>query len=398
VPDIVNGAVGATYLLPSNGRVVTYCRLPSIALTATLGWGVAACGARSALTVDAAPVTDASTADALEAASMSGASDGAADAASSPDAAPPPLSCGPGIAVCPGDTCDRGRCTAMVLATAPAGIVGMAIDDSYVYFTDNGDNSLRRVPKCGGDAVLLAQTQNFPGEVVALGGSVFWNNQSLAGSIESIPRGGGATQTLASWTFNEPRGLVADASRLYFSVEAGDSSLRGVSAVALDGGAVVMLSKYLASALALDDTSLYGGSPADGGLNILRIPKSGGDATSIVSTADVNGIAVDATHLYWTTRLELPNGTLSRIAKSGGPPTILAMLHRSPGPIALDDRCVYWGDNGYMPATGTIGRVPISGGPAETLAGSQDDPMAIALDAESVYWVTFSGNVMRAPK
>ena len=286
----------------------------------------------------------------------------------------------------------------MVLATAPAGIIGMAIDDSYVYFTDDGDNTLRRVPKCGGDGVLLAQTPNFPGDVVALGGSVFWNNQSLAGSIESIPRGGGATQTLASWTSASPRGLLADDSRLYFSVETTDPSLEGVSALPLGGGAVAMLSKYVAGGLALDDTSVYGGTPADGGMNILRIPKSGGDTTTIVSTAGVNGIAVDATYLYWTTRLEFPNGTLSRIAKSGGASTVLATLNRSPGPIALDDRCVYWGDNGAKPATGTIGRLPIAGGPAETLAGSQDNPMVIALDATSVYWVTYSGKVMRAPK
>jgi hypothetical protein len=286
----------------------------------------------------------------------------------------------------------------MVLATGPAGINGMAIDDSYVYFTDSGDMTLRRVPKCGGDTVLLAHTQNFPGDVVALGGRVFWNNQSLAGSIESIPRGGGATQTLASWTFHEPIGLVADASRLYFSVEAGDSSQQGISAVPLDGGAVVMLSTYMAAGLALDDTSLYGGITTDAGPNIARIPKSGGNPIPIVSTAGANGIAVDATHVYWTTRLEVPNGTLSRAAKSGGTPTILAMLHRSPGPIALDDRCVYWGDDGFLPATGTIGCLPISGGAAETLAGAQDSPTVIALDAASVYWVTSSGNVMRTPK
>ena len=286
----------------------------------------------------------------------------------------------------------------MVLATARAGIVGMAVDDSYVYFTDNADNSLRRVPKCGGDAVLLANTPNFPGDVVALGGTVFWNNQSIAGSIESMPRGGGMPQTLASWTNNEPRGLVADDSRLYFTLEGGDPSLQGVSALPLGGGAVVTVSKDLAAGLALDDTSLYGGSPADGGINILRIPKTGGGATTLVSTAGVNGIAVDATDLYWTTALEFPNGTVSRIAKSGGAPTILATLNRSPGPIALDDRCVYWGDNGVRPATGTIDRLPIAGGPSETLASSQDDPMVIALDATSVYWVTFSGNVLRAPK
>lgn len=69
-------------------------------------------------------------------------------------------------------------------------------------------------------------------------------------------------------------------------------------------------------------------------------------STSTVTLAsgqgEPNGIAVDATTVYWTSTVD---GTVMKIPKSGGTPMMVALGQISPIAIAVDATNVYWTDS-----------------------------------------------------
>ena len=98
-----------------------------------------------------------------------------------------------------------------------------------------------------------------------------------------------------------------------------------------------------------------------------------------------NGIAVDATSLYWT---DQTGGTVMKVATDGGAPTTLAFGRPSPGGIAIDAVNVYWTE---FVATGHVMEVPLGGGASLTLASAQNAPSAIAANDGVVAWTDFGG-------
>jgi hypothetical protein len=340
-------------------------------------------------------------------ASADAGSDGASDAAVIADDAtadspgPQRFPCGPRMPVCPGDTCSAAGCAPTQLASAAQGITGMAVDDTYVYFVDSMDQTLRRVPKCGGAATFLARTETFPGRVVTQGGRVYWTNQSVAGSIQSVAREGGPVQTLAAWpSGGQPEYLVADSTSLYFTLAYGMPPL-GVMSLPLAGGAPTTVSMLTLGELAMGADSLFGvayDSTATSA-TIWRLPKSGGPGEPVTQVMPViHGIATDTSFVYLSNAFNVPDGAITHVSLHGGAVTTLATLHETPDGIAVDDQCVYWGTEGLTDGVGSLGRCTKDGSVQETLATGQDRPMTITTDDTSVYWANFGGEVMRAPK
>ena len=154
-------------------------------------------------------------------------------------------------------------------------------------------------------------------------------------------------------------------------------------------------------ALAMTDAHVYWAGWRDG--TVMRVPRAGGDPELVASIAASSlpcGMAVSATHLYWT----LFGGALQRVALDGGAVEDLTWATSS-GPSSP----IVSGDFLYVSSfSGAVDRLRI--GPAAdaalsstwerlvTIDGSRGGLLVIAVDDQHVYGaVTNDSIVFRAP-
>ncbi|MFP6685868.1 MAG: hypothetical protein VB934_14205 [Polyangiaceae bacterium] len=147
----------------------------------------------------------------------------------------------------------------------------------------------------------------------------------------------------------------------------------------------------------------------DGG--VLSVPLAGGAPTKLATTATAAfGLAVDATHAYYTERGSgnLTNGVLSRVPLAGGTAEVLATNLFAPSNVVVDATHVYWTNAGAYPAyiDGSINRVPLAGGTVEVIASGMYKPFFLAVNDTDVYWTNSGqevnmftdGALYKAPK
>jgi hypothetical protein len=109
-------------------------------------------------------------------------------------------------------------------------------------------------------------------------------------------------------------------------------------------------------------------------------------------------IAVDATHLYWTS---VGNTQVLRAALDGtGLTALVTDPNIYPEAIALDDTNVYWVDDSE---TGSVQTCPKTGcgdaGARLVTSATLDDPTGLTVDGKNVYWAeTETGGIGRASK
>jgi hypothetical protein len=319
---------------------------------------------------------------------------------------------------------------ALLVATALAACGGTAVGPSSAAPPGPVDAGCA-VGRC---LVILASGQTQPGDLAVNANGAFWTTEAsiAAGTIASVPLGGGDVTTIASG--QSPYALAVDATYVYWTSEqvADDGGVEGavlrapaaggtptalaigrnaqgiainatmaawvtvdgaVLSVPLAGGAPTTLAtQQLAYAIAVDDANAYWVTYATPGGVLTKAPLAGGPSTALASDQDrAAPIAVDDTNVYWMSG----EATVMSIAKTGGTPAVLV-----PGPapaqesmpfsLAADGTSVYWTDQ----AGGTVSKVSVAGGDVTVLATGQSGPSAIAVDGTSVYWLN-DGDVMR---
>ena len=227
-----------------------------------------------------------------------------------------------------------------------------ATDGSYLYWNDTlGLAGIRRIA-AGGDGATLLLAVDALG--VALGPtSLFWVTAS--GSVQSMPKAGGAVQTLGTEVNGVTWGVAIDASYFYFAATASLSA------------------------------------------TISRVPLSGGPVTDLVTVAaDVTAIAVDAANVYF-----VDGDALSSVPVAGGTSSVIANGFSGTMALKADSGNVYASISLGNGPTGSVVRIPVTGGPPTVLAGSQWIPSGLALDATCVYWADADlggGTIMAAAK
>jgi hypothetical protein len=240
----------------------------------------------------------------------------------------------------------------------------LAVDDVNVYYL-GVDGNIYRAPKNGGGSPA---TVSEPGAaihgVTSLGGNAYWverigsdpTNAMVA--VKSAALKGGPVGLVAEFhpglglTGGEPIGVTATTA--FLSSLTGDVSFFPLASGVPDGG---MPSTVAGMALGFGSKSF----------------------------------SSDTQDVYCET-----GSALFRLANDGTPTMLASVVNNSlgGGNVAIDDTYVYWADTGTV---GTIMRVPKAGG-APSLLARDASPWAIAVDANAVYWADQGGNILRLDK
>lgn len=255
----------------------------------------------------------------------------------------------------------KGGGVPLELATGQERPRSLVLSGDHLYWVSRlhaGRGAVLRMPAEGGDVEQLACGQELPEALAVHGDTVVWTNfgDGLAtGTVMRKQIGGGPATVVASKQ-KQPCSIAIDAEQIYWT-NLGNKRptyFRDGSVVRAPraGGTkrfVIAKDRSMPTSITIDDGWIYwnlaaafGDDPRIGG--IVRRRKSGGATIPIVLWRFDSGvIALDATHAYW---MQDFGGALFRVAKQGGDPEqIMAgngeRMLRAEG-LLVDDRCVYW--------------------------------------------------------
>jgi hypothetical protein len=288
--------------------------------------------------------------------------------------------------------------TAGTLVTLASGQISpyvLAIDSTSVYWADwgtgsaQGDGAIDKVSIEGGAVTTLVPGQRMPGGIAVDSTSVYWSTVGASGlGVYSVALGGGTPTLVATGFTNDP--IAVGPSGVYGT----NGSDAPVSAPLQGGGAATVLAPGPGNSntygIAVDSTSVYWTDFNDPGV-VSKVPRGGGQATTLATGHVAFGIAVDATSVYWVNGGGASAGSLMKVARSGGTPVTLAMGFPGPIGLAIDAQNAYVTVGGQSNTGGWIVKVPLRGGNITTLVGGLNQPYGIAVDATSVYWTTLGG-------
>lgn len=265
---------------------------------------------------------------------------------------------------------------------------GLVIAGDSLYWINEGrraegDPGLFRMPKEGGEPVMLAKGKGFQ-ELAVDEENVYWTNAE-AEVVLQVSRRGGTPRVLAAEQ-NNPTSLQLDASSVYWL--AGDAVWRVDKA----GGKAVELFSGLGqpAGLAVDDTSVYWYSTFSG--KLMRGPKKGRAPRAIAEEeTTLHGFFIDERFVYWSFGNQ-GSAQVRRLAKAGGKPASVVTGQAVPAALAQDTSSVYWASED------AIFRADKGGGAAIKVVDRPDEVTSIATDGAYVYWTDRTGRVQRLSK
>ena len=153
-------------------------------------------------------------------------------------------------------------------------------------------------------------------------------------------------------------------------------------------------------AIAVDATSVYWTSAL--GKAVMRVPRSGGAATTLATPEEPSGLAVDSSQAYFAGR----GAAVSKVPLAGGTPTLLgAPTCDDAGPcggpyapLVIDATHAYFADVAAGSFGGAVYKVPLAGGTVTLLAaltsadaGPPSPAYNLARDATSIYYPNGAG-------
>jgi hypothetical protein len=271
--------------------------------------------------------------------------------------------------------------------------------------------------------------------------NVYWVNDVAGATVLSAPLTGvpegGAPTTIYSGII-AAAAIAVDAHNVYWAI---NSSIGGIYSQPLGGGAVTTIGYGNGPIwMTTGNGNVYWATQNDGTIMVAAGQDSGTPVqlASPGESAQVEGIAVDSTGVYWTESLNdavrkqaFDAGAQTTIATgsprpyrvavgpsgvywtngAGGAPLVSAPLGGEPdggtgttlassgssaaANIAIDEAKAYWTD----PLEGLVLSVPLAGGSLVTIASGQLEPTGIAVDADYVYWTNeTAGTVVKIAK
>jgi len=255
-----------------------------------------------------------------------------------------------------------------LLGSVPDYIVVLALDDTNVYLltTEGGfaDGAVWSIPKTGGNAQQLVSGILTAFELAVDANNVYWvsvgtptGSGFLAdGKVEKVKKDGNGRTTLAS-NLNLPTSVASDGTNVYYGetgLSTGNSS-KGLRSVPVNGGSVRKLTTNDGTvALTLNGNDIYYASlDFFTGGELLRMPKTGGNSTSLAKNVDV------VTHM-----------------------------------TVAGDKLYFFNSDDVQ----SIDYVPIAGGARKTAVGGEFLAQEFAVDDCALYSVDAFGSINRTPR
>lgn len=209
----------------------------------------------------------------------------------------------------------------------------IALDATSVYWTSSSDGVVMKVPIAGGAPTVIASNQANPHGIAVDANNVYWTTTN---TVSKIPLGGGMPTDIAS---NQSTwgGIALDANNVYWTT--GTSSSGRVMKASLRGGKPVELaSAETPQDILVDGTSVYWGDR--NGAGVFGVPIAGGKASPL-GIGQIYNIALSDGFLYWTSG---GARTIYKAPTTGGKPTKIASGLGDVQGIAVDATSIYWID------------------------------------------------------
>lgn len=312
-----------------------------------------------------------------------------------------PKNCGACGRDCLGGTCSAGQCSVIPLATGQATPNALAVDASNVYFVNGGSGKLMRMGKDGSGLVdgLAGATLTDPRALVTDGQRLVWSNYNPNAALKlqrANANGSGIADVGDSFgTFAGQ--LAISGATIAWANQLGTN--RVMRAPASGGAAVVVATGAPApSGVAVDATHVYWGT---GPNNVLyrqplaaAAPCAMGTNCPELGPIHATNLALDGTTLYFT---QLGLGSVGKIAKAGGAVTAIATNQGSPQAIALDATHVYWSTSAGIRRAALTAATPCDGASCELVVDGAS-PTDMVLDDKAIYWAEASGAVNKRAK
>jgi hypothetical protein len=238
-----------------------------------------------------------------------------------------------------------------------AGAVGLAVDATYVYYTQRSVGRLMRVPLAGGTPVALATKLDAP-LFLALdqardSPSLYWTGGQIDGGIMKLALAPDARPVTLIDGQAGPRAIAVQGGFVYWTDFTDGTLLRTPDHLTGPADAAVRTANRLASGLVQPSDLVLAGGFAyvpDHAGQIRRVPLDGGDLETVADGHGTpNGVATDGLSIYWTT---LGEGGGIFAAPLGANATVTPFVDGLADPhfLAVTTENVYWTTYGGHPA------------------------------------------------
>jgi hypothetical protein len=220
-------------------------------------------------------------------------------------------------------------------------IAGLAVDDRYLYFTAKEAGTVGRIPISGGAPFHIATGQSKPFGIALEDTYVYWTNLGdadaptpVAGSVMRATFAGADRYTLAGGQ-DDAYGVSVDGERAYWTIHRAAGSVHSAQ---LPRGAPEPLAsmQYFPWSIVATGERVYWRADT----KVVSSVPGGTPETFVAEDVKVYGLAVDDDDVYWTTVSSVRKAP--RRPDRGGSTAVLASDQPLPQGLAIDDVYVYW--------------------------------------------------------
>ena len=280
------------------------------------------------------------------------------------------------------------------------------LKEGYLYWGENSDSPIRRVPLSGGPVTTLARKVVAPENMVLHEDNIYWmetrHGGAPSGCLGEVPllnktSMDGATTVLATSNGceGEPFDLVISGKYIYWYNSTTTPHAYYIVKVPTEGPAggtpeTIFSAAAPVKALAGDGTYLYWIEQGAGDPGVIKKGPAGGGDISVLYESDMlltRHLATEGDNVIFVQERPFVNYRIAKISKGGGVAITLAEPSKRPVKLLATGGNVYWIDDQAVCSVST------DAGSTKVLASVSGLPFALTVDSESVFWSEGSTDV-----